>query len=69
MGEWIFPPRILSLCARWRWVISFTLQPLYPRSKRSRYPFDRKLVESQSRSGCEGKENHCLCRESNRNSL
>jgi len=22
--------RILSLCTRWRWVLSFTLRPLYP---------------------------------------
>jgi hypothetical protein len=32
-------------------VVSFTPRPLYPRGKKSRYPFDRKLSGPQSRSG------------------
>jgi len=28
-------PRILNLGNRWRWVVSFTLRPLYPRGKSS----------------------------------
>jgi hypothetical protein len=38
-------PCILTLSARWRWMVSFTSQPLYPR-----YPLDRRLNGFQSRS-------------------
>jgi hypothetical protein len=31
-------PRILGLGTRWKWVVSFTPQPLYPEGKRPRYP-------------------------------
>jgi len=44
-------PRILNLGARWRWVVSFTHRPLYPRGKNPRYPLDRTLGGPQSRSG------------------
>jgi hypothetical protein len=36
---------------RWRWVVSFAPQPLYPKGKSPRYPLDRRLGGSQSRSG------------------
>jgi hypothetical protein len=53
-------PRIFNLDTRWRWVVSFTHRPLYPR-----YPLDMRLVGPQSRSGrsCEKKKksNPCLC--------
>jgi hypothetical protein len=42
---------ILNLGTRWRWVVSFKPQPLYPRGKNTRYPFDRRLGGPQSRSG------------------
>jgi hypothetical protein len=38
---------IPELSTRWRSVVSFTPQPLYPR-----YPLDRRLVELHSMSGC-----------------
>jgi hypothetical protein len=39
-------PRILHLGTRWRWVVSFVPQPFY-----RRYPSNRRLGGSQSRSG------------------
>jgi hypothetical protein len=52
-------PRILNLSARWRWVVSFILQPLYPW-----YPLDRKLggLQSPSRRGVEEKSFYTLPR-------
>jgi hypothetical protein len=43
-------PRILDLGARWRWVVSFTLRPLYPQGKSPWYTLDRRLGGPQSRS-------------------
>jgi len=43
--------RILDLGTRWRWLVSFTPRPLYPRGKRHWYPLDTRLGASQSRSG------------------
>jgi hypothetical protein len=48
--------RILDLCIRWRWVVSFTALPLYPQGQSSWYPFERRLGGSQSRSGRRGEE-------------
>jgi hypothetical protein len=42
--------------ARWRWVVSFTLQPFYPQGKSTRYPLNRRLGGSQSQSGHGGEE-------------
>jgi hypothetical protein len=50
------PPPIIGLGIRWRWVVSFTPQPLYPRGKRPWYPLDRRLGGPQSRSGRGGEE-------------
>jgi hypothetical protein len=44
-------PRILDLGTRWRWVVSFTPRPLYPRGKSPWYPLDRRLGGPQSRYG------------------
>jgi hypothetical protein len=33
MGEWWYSSTILDLGTRWRWVVSFTPQPLYPKEK------------------------------------
>jgi len=44
-------PRILNLDARWRWVVSFTLQPLHVQGKRPWYPLGRRLYGPQGRSG------------------
>jgi len=35
--------RILDLVTRWRWVVSFTPQPLYIQERSSRYPLDRRM--------------------------
>jgi hypothetical protein len=40
MGEWRYSS-ILDLGTRWRWVISFTPRPFYPRGKSRRYPLGR----------------------------
>jgi hypothetical protein len=37
-------PRILDLCSRWRWVVSFTTRPLYPQGKCRRHPLDRRQI-------------------------
>jgi hypothetical protein len=42
---------IFYLRTRWKWVISFTLLPLYPRGNSLRYPLDMRLGGHQSRSG------------------
>jgi hypothetical protein len=49
-------PLILWPRNRWRWVVSFTPQPLYPQGKSPWYLLDRKLGETQSRSGRGGEE-------------
>jgi hypothetical protein len=41
--------RILDFRTRWRWVVSFTLGPLYPKGKSPLYPLDRRLGGHQSR--------------------
>jgi hypothetical protein len=38
-------PRILGLGTRWRWRVSFTPRPLYPKGKSPWYPLDRSLSE------------------------
>jgi hypothetical protein len=53
MWEWIF----LDLGTSCRWVVSFSLQPLYSRGKKPRYRLDRRLGGPQSRSGRGGEEN------------
>jgi hypothetical protein len=47
---------ILDLGTRWRWVVSFTPQLLYPQGKSPWYPLDRRLDGPQSRSGRGGEE-------------
>jgi hypothetical protein len=49
-------PRILDLGTRWRWVVSFTPQPLYPQGRSPWYPLDTRLGGPQSRSGRGGEE-------------
>jgi len=54
MGSGGIAPRVLNFGTRWRWVVSFTLRPHYPR-RSPQYPSDRRLRRPQSRlrSGCE----------------
>jgi hypothetical protein len=55
-GNGSIVPLILDLGSRWRWVVSFTHQPLYSQGKSPRYPLDRRLGGCQSRSEHEGEE-------------
>jgi hypothetical protein len=41
---------------RWRYIVTFTPQPLYPHGKSPSYPLDRRLGGPQSRSRCGGEE-------------
>jgi hypothetical protein len=50
LGSGGVAPRILELGTRWRWVVSFTPQPLYPQGKNPWYPLYRRLGGLQSRS-------------------
>jgi hypothetical protein len=49
-GSGCIDPHFLDLGTSWRWVVSFTPLPRYPR-----YPFDTRLGGPQSRSGRYGK--------------
>jgi hypothetical protein len=51
MGSGCIDPHFLDLGTSWRWVVSFTSRPLYPR-----YPVNRRLGGPHSRSGRRGKE-------------
>jgi hypothetical protein len=48
-GNGIVALRILNLGTKWRWVISFTPRPLYPRGTIHRYPLHRRLNVPQCR--------------------
>jgi hypothetical protein len=54
-GGW-YSFTILDLGTRWRWVVSFTTWPLYPRGNYPQYPLDRRLNGPQRQSGRCGKE-------------
>jgi hypothetical protein len=61
LGSGGIAPLILDLGTRWRWVVSFTPLPLYPQGKSRRYPLDRRLGGTQSRSGrCDKEEKFLL---------
>jgi hypothetical protein len=53
-------PRVLDLCTRWRWVISFTPRPLYLQGKSPWYPLDRRLGGTQNRSRRGGEEENSI---------
>jgi hypothetical protein len=56
IGSGGIAPRILDIGTRWRWVVSFTLRPLYPQEKIPWYSLDRSLDGPQSRSEHGGEE-------------
>jgi hypothetical protein len=58
-GDWSYLLLLINLGNRWRWVSSFTLQPLYPK-ERARYPLQRKMFRPQSWPGRFGEENGFL---------
>jgi hypothetical protein len=51
-------PRILNLGARWGWIVSFTLHPLFFRGNFPRYSMDRRLGGPQCRCGRGGEEKY-----------
>jgi hypothetical protein len=56
MGEWRYSSIILELDTSWKWVVSFTTLPLYPRGKNPRYLLERRLGGPQSGSGRRGEQ-------------
>jgi hypothetical protein len=56
MGDWRYSFIILNLGTRWRWVVSFTLRPLYSQGNSPRYPLYERLDGALSSSGCYGKK-------------
>jgi hypothetical protein len=66
MGEWRYNSNFLDLVTRWRWVVSFTTWPLYPRWKRARCPLIGGCVGPRaSLDAVEKRKVSCFCRESN----
>jgi hypothetical protein len=61
MGSGYIEPNFLDLGTSWRWVVRFTLLPLYPRGKSPRYPLDRRLGAPQNQSGQRGEEKILEC--------
>jgi len=51
---------ILNFGTRWKWVVSFTLRPLYSRWRNQRYPLDRRPGWPQSLPERGGKEKKSL---------
>jgi hypothetical protein len=59
MGEWSCSCSFLDLGIRWRWMVSFTLLPLYPQGMGPQYPLDGVGVDGME------KRKILHCRESN----
>jgi len=56
----------INIGTRWRWVVSFMPQLLYPWGKSPQYSLDRRLIGPQIQSWHSGKEKesyHCSCQE------
>jgi hypothetical protein len=47
-GSVCIDPHFLDLGISWRWVVSFTPLPLYPRGKSPQHPLDRRLGGPQA---------------------
>jgi hypothetical protein len=58
--EWRYSCTILDLSTGWRWVIIFTLRPLYHRVKSPLYQLNRRLCGPRSWSTRRGVENNLL---------
>jgi hypothetical protein len=57
-GEWWYSYIIFYLSTRWTWVVSFTLDQLYPRGNSPRYTLYRRLSGPQSQpESCEEQKN------------
>jgi hypothetical protein len=55
-GSGSITPRTLDLGTRWRGMVSFISQLIYPQRKSLWYPLDRRLGGLQARSGRGGEE-------------
>jgi hypothetical protein len=53
---WCIDSYFLDLGTSWRWVVSFTPRPLYPRGKSPWYPLNSRLGGAQNWSGRRGEE-------------
>ena len=51
MGSRGRTPLIPNLCTRWKWVVNFMPQLLYPQGKEPQYPLNKRLGGPQSWSG------------------
>jgi hypothetical protein len=61
MGSGCIDTRFLDLCTSWRFVVSFTLQLLYPHCKSPWYPLDRRLCGLQSRPWTLSRKENSVC--------
>jgi hypothetical protein len=62
----VYSSSFFELGTRWRWMVSFTPQPLYPQGNSPWYSFDRRQGGPHSHSGRDGeKKNSQPLRESN----
>jgi hypothetical protein len=57
-GSECIDPHFIDVGTSWRWLVSFTPLPIYPRIKSTRYPLDRGLGGPQYRSGRRGENNN-----------
>jgi hypothetical protein len=55
----VIHPLVLNLDTRWKWVVSFTLRPLYPAKERL-YELNRRPCGFQRRSGLLGRQTSLL---------
>jgi hypothetical protein len=59
-GKWRYSSTIVDFCTRWKWMVSFTTQPLNSLGKVPWYALERRLGRPQSLSGrSEVVENLC----------
>lgn len=54
-------PPIPNFGTNWRWVVDFTLRPVYPRVKSNRYRWNRRLGGCQSQSGWLRRDKSLTC--------
>jgi hypothetical protein len=64
MGEWRYSSAVLDLSTRWRWVVSFMPQPLYPQVK-SPHWIEGWMGSRAALGAVKKMEISCPCRQSN----
>jgi hypothetical protein len=60
VGKWRYSTAILDLGTIWRWMVSFTPRPLYPRRKSPWYSLNRRVGVPRIRSGRCGVEENLM---------